>query len=74
VRLPGGVLGVPSLETIKVRLDQALGNLMELWCLCSLQGRWTRWLLKVPSNPKDSVISREKIFLPPSSSYLVSIY
>lgn len=26
MRLPGGVLGVPSLETIKVRLDQTLGG------------------------------------------------
>jgi len=29
-RLPRGVVDVPSLETLKVRLHQALGNLMEL--------------------------------------------
>ena len=42
--------------SIKARLDQALGSLMELWCPCSLQGSWTRWPLKFPSNSKDSVI------------------
>jgi len=25
-------------------------------CLCSLQGGWARWPLKVPSNPKHSMI------------------
>ena len=37
-RLPCDVVDAPSLETFKVRLDQALGNLTELWCPCSLQG------------------------------------
>jgi len=37
-RLPCDVVDAPSLETVKVRLDQALGNLTELWCPCSLQG------------------------------------
>jgi len=32
------VVDIPSLETFKVRLDQALGNLIWLWCPCSLQG------------------------------------
>ena len=41
-RLPRDVVDAPSMETFKVRLDQALGNLMWLWCPCSLQGSWTR--------------------------------
>jgi len=28
----------PSLETFKARLDQALGNVIQLWCCCALQG------------------------------------
>ena len=53
-RLPRDV--VDALETCKMRLDQALGNPIYLWCPCSLQGSWSRWPLKVPSNSKDSVI------------------
>jgi len=41
-RLPRGVVDSPSLKTSKARLDLALGNLIELWCPCSLQGNWTR--------------------------------
>ena len=55
-RLPSDVVDAPSLETFKVRLDQALGNLMELWCPCALQGSWTRWPSEVPSNSKDPMI------------------
>jgi len=55
-RLPRDVLDAPSLETFKARLDKALGNLNYLWCFCSLQGSWTRWLSEVPSNCKDSMI------------------
>jgi len=55
-RLPRDVVDALSLETFNVRLDQALGNLMELWCPCSLQGSWTRWPSEVPTNSKDSVI------------------
>ena len=47
---------VLSLETFKARMDQALGNLAELWGPCSLQGSWARWPLKVPLNSKDSMI------------------
>jgi len=32
------LVDAPSLQSFKVRLDQALGNLIELWCPCSLQG------------------------------------
>jgi len=41
-RLPSDVVDAPSLEIFKVRLDQALGNLIWVWCPCSLQGSWTR--------------------------------
>ena len=37
-RLPNDVLDAPTLETLKVRLDKALGNLIVLWCPCSLEG------------------------------------
>ena len=40
-RLPRDVVGAPSLETFKVRLDQTLGNLIYLWCPCALQRSWT---------------------------------
>ena len=56
IRLPSDVVNAPSLQTLKVRLDQALGNLIHLWCLCSLQGSWIRWSLEVPSNSEDSII------------------
>lgn len=55
-RLPREVVGAPSLK------HSSLGW-MELWatwsswtCLCLLQGGWTRWPLKVPSNPSYSMI------------------
>jgi len=34
----------------------ALGNLIQLWCPCSLQGSWTRWPSEVSSNSQDSMI------------------
>mgnify|MGYP001851884207 CR=1 FL=1 len=37
-RLPHDVVDAPSLETFKARLDQALGDLIQLWCGCALQG------------------------------------
>jgi len=55
-RLPTDVVDAPSLETFKARLDQALGNLMELWCPCALQGSLTRWPSEVPPNSEDSMI------------------
>jgi len=55
-RLPKDIVDAPSLVTFKVRLDQALGNLIELWCPCSLQGSWAGWPSEVPSNSKDSMI------------------
>jgi len=36
-RLPSDVVDAPSLEIVKARLDQALGNLVKLWCPCPLQ-------------------------------------
>jgi len=41
-RLPREMENDPSLETFKARLNQALGNLIELLCPCSLQGSWAR--------------------------------
>jgi len=54
--LPRDVVEAPSLETFKARLDRALSNLDSCRCPCSVQGGWTRRPLKVPSNPKHSVI------------------
>lgn len=51
-RLHGDVVGAPSLETFRVRLDQTLGNLIELTCPCALQGSWTTWPTEVLSNSK----------------------
>jgi len=48
-RLPRDVVDAPSPETFKARLDQALGNLMELWCPCALQGSWTRLQKSLPT-------------------------
>ena len=45
-----------SLETFKVRLDQALGTLIQLWCPCLWQGSWIRWPSEVSPNSKDSMI------------------
>ena len=62
-RFPREVVDAPSLETFKVSLDGALSNLS--WrCPCSLQEGWTRWPLKVPSNPNCSVILRYYQFHP----------
>ena len=54
--LPSDVVDAPLLETFKERLDKALGNLIYLWCLCALQGSWTRWPSEIPSNSKGSMI------------------
>lgn len=36
----------PSLQTPQVRLVRALSEqLVELWCPCSFQGSWSKWLL-----------------------------
>ena len=55
-RLPTVVVDVLSLESFEVMLDKALGNLIYLWCPCSVQGSWTRQPSEVPSNSKDSMI------------------
>ncbi|KAK4829894.1 hypothetical protein QYF61_007286 [Mycteria americana] len=56
-RLPREVVDAPSLETFKVRLDGALSNLIQLkMSLLIAGGGWTRWPLKVPSNPNHSMI------------------
>ena len=55
-RLPREVVDALSLETLKVRLDGALSNLICCRCSCSLQGSWTRWPLRVPSISNNSMI------------------
>ena len=50
--MPRDVVGAPSLETFKVRLDQTLGNLIYLWCPCALQRSWTTWPSEVLFNSK----------------------
>jgi len=56
-RLPREEVDAPFLEMFKVRLDEALSNLIWLSrCPCSLQGNWTRWPLEVPCNPNYSMI------------------
>ena len=37
-RLPSDVVDAPSQETFKAGLDQALGNLMELWMSLFIAG------------------------------------
>ena len=59
-RLPSDVVDVLSLETLKVRLDKALGSLLQLCCPCSLQGSWTRWPSVLLSNSKDSMILKSQ--------------
>ena len=54
--LPRELVEALSLETFKVRLDQALSTWWSCRCPCSLQGSWTRWSLRVPSNSKESMI------------------
>lgn len=41
-----------------------LGNLIQLWCQCSLHGSWTKWPSQVPSNSGfyDSMVSRNPCF------------
>ncbi|KFQ13298.1 Sodium channel protein type 5 subunit alpha, partial [Leptosomus discolor] len=55
-RLPRAVVEAPSLGTFKVRLDGALSNLIQLKTSLLTAGGWTRWPLKVPSNPNYSMI------------------
>ena len=46
-RLPREVVDALSVETLKVRVDGVLSNLICCRCPCSLQGSWTGWPLKV---------------------------
>ena len=55
-KLPSDVVKFPVSGHFQERLDQALGNLMELQCPCALQRTWTRWPLKVLSSSKGSMI------------------
>jgi len=56
-RLPRGVFDAPSLEMFKTRLDRDLSNLIQLkMSVLPAGGCWTRWPLKVSSDPNYSVI------------------
>jgi len=57
-RLPRGVVDAPSLEAFKARLDGALSNLIQLKVSLLIAGGdgWTRWPLKIRSNPNHSMI------------------
>ena len=62
-------MDAPSLETHKVRLDQALGNVIQLWHPCSLQVGGPPCVcvgggLEVPSNLGHSVIMLHSQYLP----------
>ena len=37
-RSSSDVVDALSLETLRMRLHKGLGNLMELWCPCAVQG------------------------------------
>jgi len=55
-RLTKEVVDALSLEAVKDRLSRALRTSSGCRCSCSLQGSWTRWTLKAPSNSIDSMI------------------
>lgn len=57
IKLLNAVLGgKKAVVDAQGKLDRALNNLMELQVSLFLAGEsWTRWPLKVLSNPKDSV-------------------
>lgn len=57
-RLPRDGIDVPSLESFKAKLDQTLGNLIQLRCPCTLQRSWTRWPSELPFYSKDSMVQR----------------
>ena len=54
-RLPREVVGAPPLETFKVRLGGGLSNPLQLKMALLIAGDWTRWPLKVLSNPNYSM-------------------
>ena len=55
-RLPREVVEAPSLVTFQARLDGPLSNLIQLKMSLLTAGCWTRWPLKVPSNPNPPMI------------------
>jgi len=54
--LSGEVADAPSLGTFKARLDRALSNLVWVEMALLTAGGWARGPLKVPANPKYSMI------------------
>ena len=47
--------GYPILEDTQGQAGWALSTWWSCRCLCSLQGSWTKWPLRVPSNSNDSM-------------------
>jgi len=55
-KLPREVVDAPSLKAFKVRLVGALSNLIWSKMPLLIAGVWSRWPLKVLSNPNHSMI------------------
>jgi len=55
-RLPSDVVDALSLETFKMRMDKALGNLILLWMSLLTTGELDWMALDIPSNSMDSMI------------------
>lgn len=55
-RLPRKAMAAPSLEVSKTRLDVALMNLV--WWKVPISGSWNMMVIKVPSNPSQTMIAR----------------
>lgn len=58
-RLPRDVMDAPSLKTFKVRLDQNLGNLMELWMSLCIAGELDYMVFKGPFQLNNSMTLSE---------------
>ena len=74
-RLPREVEDAPSLETAKVGLDGALSTWWSCGGPCSVQGSWTGWTLRVPSNSNNSLTLQFMTLSVPQhlSSFLIKI-
>jgi len=71
--------GYPILEDTQGQAGWALSTWWSCRCLCSLQGSWTKWPLRVPSNSNDSmneVFEHTKLLLISSFmfNYLIEVH
>ena len=55
-RLPKEVVGAPSLQTFKARLDVALGSLVWWLVTVHIAGGWNQMIIVVLFNPGHSLI------------------